>query len=51
MKDQKMFFYPANAESLSEESLTVKHLKHHAFIGMYSLFTWFHLQILNLCSR
>ena len=42
----KNFFNPANTQSSSKESLKEKR---HAFIGMRSLFTWFNMQILNLC--
>ena len=31
---QKNFYNPVNALSLSEESVKVKHLKHHTFIGV-----------------
>ena len=41
------FFNPGNAESSSEQSLKEKR---HTFIGMGSLFTWFNLQILDLCQ-
>ena len=34
---------------LSEESLLIKHLKHHTVIGICSLLIWFNLQILNFC--
>ena len=44
----KNLFNPANTQSSSEESLKEKH---HTFIGMCSLFTWFNMQILNLCHR
>ena len=42
----KDFFNPTNTQSSSEESLIVKG---YTFIGMCSLFTWFNMQILNLC--
>ena len=44
----KNFFNPANTQSSSEESYK---RKSYTFIGMCSLFTWFNLQILNLCHR
>ena len=44
----KNFFNPANAQSSSEESVKEKC---KMFIGMCSLFTWFNMEILNLCRR
>ena len=44
----KNFFNLANTQSSSEESLKGKR---YAFIGMCFLFTWFNMQILNLCHR
>ena len=44
----KTFFDPVNAQSSSEESLQEKRC---TFIGMCFLFTWFNMQILNLCHR
>ena len=41
-------FNSANTQFLSEWPLEEKS---HIFIGMYSLFTWFNIQILNLCKR
>ena len=43
----KKFFHAANTQSSSVESLKEKR---HAFIGMCFLFTWFNMQILNLCN-
>ena len=34
---------------LSEESLLIKHLKHHTVIVICFLLIWFNLQILNFC--
>ena len=39
-----IFYSPSNVLCSSDESLQIKHLKHHIFIGMCSLFTWFKLQ-------
>ena len=48
--EQTIIFYsPSNALSSSDECIQIKHFKHHIFIGMCSLFTWFNLQILNFC--
>ena len=47
-KQVKNFFNPANAQSSSEESVKEKC---KMFIGMCSLFTWFNMEILNLCRR
>ena len=44
----KNFFYPANTQSSSEESFKEKR---KTFVGMCSLFTWFNMQMLNLCHR
>ena len=44
----KNFFNPANTQSSSEQSLKEKH---HTFTGICSLFTWFNMQIINLCHR
>ena len=44
----KNFFKPANTQFSSEESFKEKR---HTFIGMCSLFTWFNMQIMNLCHR
>ena len=44
----KNFFNPANTQSSSEEFLKEKR---HTFIGMCSLFTWFNMQMLNVCHR
>ena len=41
-------FNPENTQSSSEESLKKKR---QASIGISSLFTWFNMQILNLCHR
>ena len=41
-------FNPANTQSLSEESFKEKR---HMFIGMCSLFTWFNMEMLNLCHK
>ena len=44
-----IFYIPSNALCPSAESVQIKHFKHHTFINMYFLFTWFNLQILNFC--
>ena len=44
----KNFLNAANTQSSSEESLKEKS---HTFTGMSSLFTWFDMQIPNLCHR
>ena len=44
-----IYYSPANVLSLSDESIQIKHFKDHTVIGMYSLFIWFNLQILNFC--
>ena len=44
----KNFFYAANTQSSSEESFKEKR---KTFVGMCSLFTWFNMQMLNLCHR
>ena len=41
------FYSPSNAICWSDESVQIKHFKHHAFIGMCSYFTWFNLKIMN----
>ena len=41
----KNFCNPANTQSSSKESFKEKY---YTFTGMYSLFTWFNMQILNL---
>ena len=46
-EQSKNFFNP-EIQSLSEESLKEKRKR---FVGMCSLFTWFNMQILNLCRR
>ena len=47
-EQSKNFFNLANTQSSSGEFLKEKH---HTFIGICSLFTWFNMQILNLCYR
>ena len=41
-------FNPENTQSSSEESLKKKR---QTSIGISSLFTWYNMQILNLCHR
>ena len=48
-KQAKDFFNPANAQSLSKESLEEKRHKRHPFTGMCSLFTWCNMQTWTLC--
>ena len=43
-----IFFIPANKQFSSEDSFKEKC---HTFIGMCLLFSWFNMQILNLCHR
>ena len=40
-----IFYSPSNALCSCDESLQIKHFKHHTFIGMLS--PWFNLQIMN----
>ena len=47
-EQEENFFNPANTQSSSKKS--PKEIR-HTFIGMCSLFTWFNMQILNLCHR
>ena len=47
-EETKNFFNPANTHSSSEETLKEKRYK---FIDMCSLFTWFNMEILNVCHR
>ena len=44
-----IFYGPSNTLCLSDKSLQIKRFKHHTFIDMVSLLTWFNLQILNFC--
>ena len=44
-----IFYRSLSVLCSSDESVEMKHLKHHTFIGTYSLFTWFNLQIPNFC--
>ena len=45
----KIYLTPVNTQSSCEEALKEKR---HTFISMYSIiFTWFNMQILNLCHR
>ena len=44
----KNFFNLTKTQYLSEKSLKEKY---HKFIGMCSFYTWFNMQILNLCRR
>ena len=44
------FYSPSNALCSSDESVEIKHFKHHTFIGMGSRFTWFNLEIMNFYS-
>ena len=49
IKEQISIFYsPSNALCSSDESVQIKHFKHHTFIGMFS--PWFNLQIMNLTA-
>ena len=43
------FYNPSNTFCSSDESVQMKHFKHHTFIGICFLFTWFSMQTLNLC--
>ena len=43
------FYSSSNALFSSDESIQIKHFKHHTFIGMCSPFTWFNLQIMIFC--
>ena len=46
LKPNKVFFYNlADTLCSFEEPLQVKYLKHHAFISMCYIFTWFNPQI------
>ena len=50
LSEQLIIFYnPSNTLSSSDESVQIKHFKHHTFIGMCSLFAWLNLRILNFC--
>ena len=42
-----IFYSPSNALCSSDESVQIKHFKHHTFIAMFS--PWFNLQIMNFC--
>ena len=43
------FYIPSNALYWSDKRVEIKYFNHHTSIGMYSLSTWFILQILNFC--
>ena len=50
ISEQIIIFYSSlNAVCSFDKSVQIKSFKHHTFISMCSLFTWFNLQILNLC--
>ena len=46
---RNIFYSPTNIMFSSEESLEIKHLDHHTFVGMCSLLIWCNL--LNFCKR
>ena len=43
------FYSLSNALCSFDEPVQIKNFKHHTFIDLCSLFTWFNLQILNFC--
>ena len=45
-----IFYNPSNVLCSSDESVQVKHFKHHTFSDLCSLFTWFNLKILSFCQ-
>ena len=50
INEQTIIFYsPSSVLCSSDKSVQVIPFKHHALIGMISLFTWFNLPILNFC--
>ena len=49
IKQMIIFYRPSNARCSSGESVQINHFKHHTFVGMCYLSTWFNSQILNFC--